>query len=140
MADSLLFIVAPPPHENKTLSIIGMGLLLGVVLFMIHITKDKPPPFTTEITMWTGDERGDVIEVTVEGTVRARTKRNQIHLTAFADQRIVGTVALGDFESGQQKPFRVTGKIPSQSGKPETCHVKLRSHPHSERRIKGRNP
>ena len=91
------------------------------------IPTAKPPPFTTEITTCTGIVNGEVIAVTVEGTVRAHKKQNQIRLIAFANRRILGDVALGDFEAGQEKPFRVTGNIPSQERKPLSCRVELKS-------------
>ncbi len=103
------------------------GECLTTIFLLIPHTTNKPPPFTVEITMCTGNYYGDVVFVTVEGTVSAHTKLNQIHLTTFANQRTVGTVQLGDFISGEQKPFRVTGTLPEIGGKPLSCHVELRS-------------
>lgn len=131
MADTYLYIPDPPRHQNKTLGIIGIALLIGVILFLWYIADkqmtSKLPPFTVEITRCTGNDHGDGLFITIKGTVYAHTKLNQTHLTAFANQQTVGTVELGDFVSGEQKPFRVTGKLPDQGGKPLSCHVELRS-------------
>jgi hypothetical protein len=103
-------------------------LILGALLFVIRMVREtNKPPFTTEITTCTDIVNGEVIAVTVEGTVQAHKKQDQIRLTAFANRRIVGSVALGDFEAGQEKPFRVTGNIPSQERKPLSCRVELKS-------------
>ena len=126
MEDMFLFIPDPPRHQSKWVGMIGVGLLIGVFLFVVHIA-DKRPPYTVEITMCTGNDYGDVVFVTVEGTVFAHTKLNQTHLTAFANQQTVGTASFGDFVAGQQKPFRVTGNISSLGGKPLSCRVELRS-------------
>ena len=110
---------------------IGVGLLIGVILFVIHITDkqttNKTPPFTIELTRCTENKHGDALFITVEGTVYAYTKLSQTHLTVFANERTVGTVALGDFISGEQKPFRVTRKLPYRDRKPIAYSVKLRS-------------
>ena len=126
-----LFIPDPPLNrQTPFMRILTALLILGALLFvilMVNNRNNKPPPFTTEITTCTGIVNGEVIAVTVEGTVRAHKKQNQIRLIAFANRRILGDVALGDFEAGQEKPFRVTGNIPSQERKPLSCRVELKS-------------
>ena len=130
MADTFFYIPDPPRHQTRWVGMIGVGLLIGVILFVIHIadkqTTNKTPPLTIELTRCTNNKYGEVLFITVEGTVYAHTKLNQTHLTAFANQRTVGTVSLGDFIQGEQKPFRVTGKLPHQDGKPIAYSVKLR--------------
>ena len=131
MEDLSLYIPDPPRHQNRWVGMIGVGLLIGVILFVIHIadrqTTNKTPPFTIELTRCTENKHGDALFITVKGMVYAHTKLNQTHLTAFANQRTVGTVSLGDFVSGEQKPFRVTGKLPYRDRKPIVYGVKLRS-------------
>ena len=99
-----LFIPDPPLNrQTPFMRILTVLLILGALLFvilMVNNRNNKPPPFTTEITTCTGIVNGEVIAVTVEGTVRAHKKQNQIRLIAFANRRILGTVARGDFEAG----------------------------------------
>ena len=124
-----LFIPDPPPNrQTPFMRILTALLILGALLFVIRMVREtNKPPFTTEITACTDIVNGEVIAVTVEGTVQAHKKQDQIRLTAFANRRIVGSVALGDFEAGQEKPFRVTGNIPSQERRPLSCRVELKS-------------
>lgn len=103
-----LFIPGPPLNRQTSLMrIITALLILGAFLTCTRVVN------------------GGVVEVTVEGTVWAHAKLSQIGLTAFANGKTVGEVALGDFESGQEKPFRVTGNIPNIGAQTLRCHIKL---------------
>ena len=86
-----LFIPDPPLNrQTPFMRILTALLILGALLFvilMVNNRNNKPPPFTTEITTCTGIVNGEVIAVTVEGTVRGTQETESDTAHRFCQQK-----------------------------------------------------
>ena len=97
------------------------GGLTATQRFSLTVEQGEPRA-DLEITKCQADGLG-VVNVTVEGTVRAVTRLSAVRITAFVDTHRLGEQALGDIPAGETRGFLIRGSAPVSST--SQCNVEF---------------
>ncbi len=89
--------------------------------FSLTVEQGEPRA-ELEITKCQADGTG-VVNVTVEGTVRAVTRLSSVRITAYVDTHRLGEQALGDIRAGETRGFLVRGSAPVSAA--SQCNVEF---------------
>ena len=89
--------------------------------FFVTVERGDPRA-ELEITKCEADGVG-VVDVAVEGTVRAVTRLSSARVIAYVDTQRVGDQALGDMAAGETRQFVIRGSAPVSST--SECHVEF---------------
>ena len=97
------------------------GGLTATQRFSLTVEQGEPRA-ELEITKCQADGLG-VVNVTVEGTVRAVTGLSSVRITAYVDTHRLGEQALGDVPAGEIRGFLIRGSAPVSST--SQCNVEF---------------
>ena len=97
------------------------GGLSEMQRFSVTVERGDPRA-ELEITRCEADGTG-VVDVTVEGTVRAVTRLSSARVIAYVDTHRLGEQALGDVPAGEIREFAIRGS--ASVGSTSECHVEF---------------
>ena len=97
------------------------GDLTATQRFSLTVEQGEPRA-ELDITKCQADGLG-VVDVTVEGTVRAVTRLSSVRITGYVDTHRLGEQALGDIPAGETRGFLIRGSAPVSST--SQCNVEL---------------
>ena len=89
--------------------------------FSVTVERGDPRA-ELEITRCEADGVG-VVDVTVEGNVRAVTRLSSARVIAYVDSHRLGEQAIGDMPAGETRRFAIRGSAPVDSA--SECHVEF---------------
>ena len=95
--------------------------LAGTQRFSLTVEQGEPRA-ELEITKCQAAGLG-VVDVTVEGTVRAVTRLSSVRITAYVDTHRLGEQALGDIPAGETRGFLIRGSAPVSAA--SQCNVEF---------------